>query len=297
MIKGAMFLLAIMFSAPALASEKIVWLSEEHVDRDCVVPCARTAVVFIHGITGSQTTWGDPSGHYYWPKMLSVEPDLYSALDIYRVDYTSNYGSGPAAVRIKAALEKELDAIMIKKRYTKVIFIAHSLGGLITKAYLTHVKNRFGHPALSRFRMVITLGTPNEGADLANIAWLGTQNEHMRVLRTIDVNDFVQLLGSIARDFREKHEDCPTLRTFAAYEKEAAYGLRIVVNQVSATKDAYATEGFEKDHLELSKPQSRSDRVYRWATDAVRGCVQNDGYYCPALQPGPGQCAGRDFPK
>ena len=49
---------------------------------------------------------------------------------------------------------------------------AHSLGGNIVRSYLVHVTARYGHKALSRIRLVVTLGTPYEGADLANLSRL-----------------------------------------------------------------------------------------------------------------------------
>jgi pimeloyl-ACP methyl ester carboxylesterase len=81
-----------------------------------------------------------------------------------------------------ADLEKELDALMLQTRYAKVIFICHSLGGIVARQYLLHVKNRCGHTALGRFRLVITLGTPMQGSALARLAVLASSNEQLRVL-------------------------------------------------------------------------------------------------------------------
>jgi hypothetical protein len=41
---------------------------------------------------------------------------------------------------------------MLQMRYAKVIFICQSLGGIVARQYLLHVKNRYGHTVLGHFR-------------------------------------------------------------------------------------------------------------------------------------------------
>lgn len=109
------------------SAESIVRLTPQR--SNCEAPCKRTAVIFIHGITGSKKTWGDPASSLYWPTMLSNEASLSSDLDVYQIDYNSWRFSGPAAQAIENSIENQLDELMKEKKYSKVIFIAHSLGG------------------------------------------------------------------------------------------------------------------------------------------------------------------------
>jgi triacylglycerol esterase/lipase EstA (alpha/beta hydrolase family) len=202
---------------------------------------------------------------------------------------------------IETEIDKFLDKLILEKKYSKVIFIAHSLGGILVRTYLLHVKHSYGHAALSRFRMVITLGTPNEGSNLANLGQLFTDNEQIRVLKPIDVNDFQQLLIHMRRDIQGKHEACPSLRTFAAFEKKpVSLLLGIVVEEASATQGAFAKIGFERNHIELPKPVSPDDPVYSWATRLVADCVRHDVNACPPpSHPPPSQddpsCPSGDF--
>jgi hypothetical protein len=142
--------------------------------------------------------------------------------------------------------------------------------------------------------MVVTLGTPNEGRSLANLGRLVTENEQIRVLRPIDVNDFQQLVNKSIRDIQEKHEECPSLRTFAAFEKKPVSLGGVVVAEASATKDAFAQIGFERDHNDLPKPLSPNDPVYVWATHLMADCVGNDVGACPPPSRDP-SCPGGDF--
>ena len=116
----------------------------------CAEPCDRAAVVFIHGYTGARETW--TSGQAYWPALLAGDSDLNDRLDIYSVVYDSFLFSGPPISEVVADLEKELDALMLQMRYAKVIFICQSLGGIVARQYLLHVKNRYGHTVLGHFR-------------------------------------------------------------------------------------------------------------------------------------------------
>jgi pimeloyl-ACP methyl ester carboxylesterase len=289
-----LFLLALLgtFATSAMA-EPIARLTP-HRAADCPAPCPRAAVIFIHGITGSKETWGSQAGNLYWPTMLANDAALSNDIDIYQIDYDSKLFDGPATMAIETEIDKFLDKLILEKKYSKVIFIAHSLGGILVRTYLLHVKHSYGHAALSRFRMVITLGTPNEGSSLANLGRLATDNEQIRVLRPIDVNDFQQLVNKSIREIQAKHEACPSLRTFAAFEKKPVFPLGIIVEEASATKDAFAKIGFERNHNELPKPASLDDLVYAWATSLVADCVRNDVNACPPPSPNPG-CPGGDF--
>ena len=43
--------------------------------------------------------------------------------------------------------------------------------------------------------------------------------------------------------------------------------------QTSATRDAYRSEGFDKNHTQLSKPADEHDPIYAWTLNAVQKCA------------------------
>lgn len=263
--------------------------------QDCSRPCTRTAIVFVHGITGDRSTWVNGSTNSYWPAMFAEDSRLKNSADIYRIDYDGGLFDGPAVVPIGNSVDGLLDSLFLLKQYSKIVFVAHSLGGNIVRSYLVHVTARYGHKALSRIRLVVTLGTPYEGADLANLARLFSGNDQIRVLRPIDVNDFQQILNKTANDFQGKHAGCLTLRNFAAYEKLPETAVGIVVGQTSATRDAYRSEGFDKSHTQLSKPADEHDPIYAWILNAVHKCADDDDGYCPARIEVEDLCRSGDF--
>src|SRR5215208_2684551 len=110
-IRLAAILLSFIFLCSVLEAAPIVRLTT-HRAVECEAPCNRTAVLFIHGITGSKETWGDPNGTLYWPEMLAAETSLSNDLDIYQLDCDSNMFEGPAAIPIEEGIETHLDKLL-----------------------------------------------------------------------------------------------------------------------------------------------------------------------------------------
>lgn len=252
----------------------------EHIsDSHCVSPCSRIAIIFIHGITGNQDTWLNEDTSARWPDLIANDPKFERQIDVFSIDYDSDGFSGPSFVTILKELDQQLDDLLVSKNYEKAIFVAHSLGGNLARAYLHHLKNRYGHEAMSTFRMIFTLGTPNMGSSLANIAkWL-SGNEQVRVLTTLSENDFQQHLNVSTNEILAKHEDyCPDLSFFSAYELNPTPPVGVIVTQESATtfSDNSAVKGFRLNHSELAKPRGRDDPLYQWVAGGISSCLNGE---------------------
>jgi pimeloyl-ACP methyl ester carboxylesterase len=75
--------------------------------------------------------------------------------------YTINYGPPLAGIEHFAGqLNTRIDAICVATGAAQVILIAHSMGGLVARAYLRH----FGAARVAR---LVTIGTPHHGSVLA----------------------------------------------------------------------------------------------------------------------------------
>jgi pimeloyl-ACP methyl ester carboxylesterase len=249
---------------------------------ECVAPC-RFAVFFLHGFTGNpDKTWGEGSSS--WPTLVASDPALGSRMDVYKVRYTSSWFSHLNLGTIVAALGSQFDDKMRDKKYDKVILIAHSLGGNVSRNYLIHVKLKYGHTALSRFPLVVLLGTPMEGSELARIKSLPGVSAQLSSLTPIAENDYLTLLEQSLTDVAVKRSDnhCTPIFVMAGYEEHPILG-HIVVSQNSATRDATESRGFSKNHLELPKPGGRDDGVYQWVDAAIKSCL-GGGYQCPTEQ-------------
>jgi hypothetical protein len=186
-------------------------------------------------------------------------------------------------------------------RYPKVVFVAHSLGGDIARAYLIHVAGRYGHASLARFRLVYTFGTPLEGSPRAYFNKLSL-NPQTRVLLPLKINDFLQFTNLLMRDVDAKHKEyCPSLRFLAGYETKPLPGVGIIVSKESATLDSNESKAFHENHIEMVKPANRTDpdSAYMWVKQGVKACVDASGQCLSAahLYGGPcGDTAPDGFP-
>jgi hypothetical protein len=180
-----------------------------------------------------------------------------------------------------------LDDLLFRQgKYKKIVLVCHSLGGILCRSHLLHVKLRWGHAYLSLFPASFTFGTPLLGAHIANFLRVSA-NAEARALTPAEANDYLQLLMNSTEEFNEKRETlgCPELLFYAGYEQQktpASNSLPhvkvLVVPKESATAGVPdgRIKGFPKDHRQMVKPADRTDDAYRWVRDVLKACRSND---------------------
>lgn len=115
-------------------------------------------VLFIHG-------YGCNSGYWHaMSKLLANANISHGAVDLEPV-----FGGIDDFVPI---VDRAVEALCKTTRQDKIIIVAHSMGGLVSRAYL---RARGG----TRIAKVITLGTPHHGTGLAN-SGIGLNGRQMR---------------------------------------------------------------------------------------------------------------------
>jgi hypothetical protein len=149
-----------------------------------------------------------------------------------------------------------------------VVFITHSLGGLVIKKVLqqamTH-QNPEWKPIGQQMRGVVFLATPHTGADAAIIHYLDTLRQVLRL--TVSIDD----LRANAPALRElniwyrNNAKAPQIRHQVYYEKHSIRGLPLVVDESSAD---FGSQGVfaipvDADHLTICKPRTREELVYK----------------------------------
>ncbi|QLA82506.1 alpha/beta fold hydrolase [Acidovorax sp. JMULE5] len=244
---------------------------------------SKTALVFVHGIFGAKSTWqGDKA---YWPALMNQS--LAGAADIYRVDYESfgDAKNGLSVTNIVKAMSDQIDEVVQPKRYSQIIFVAHSLGGNIVRAYLLKVKLRQGHLELDRYPTAFFLATPSEGSTIASYGQLVLASPLLRALVPLDENDFLQLVMMGEGDWITKHSAVGCTRNvfLYAYEKKPLLGV-MVVPKASALpwggNESFVSQqtirGFERNHSTIVKPESLNDPVHRWVADKAKACLKGE---------------------
>jgi hypothetical protein len=141
-------------------------------------------------------------------------------------------------------------------RHDELTFVCHSMGGLVTRAYILKYRNE----VVQKIRLLYFFATPTTGASLATLASLVSRNPQLKQLYSMDVADsYVGVLQSnwLAADLR--------LKSYCAYETQPLPALRsVVVERQSATNLCTQPPiAIEADHIGIVKPPTRDSITYR----------------------------------
>ena len=233
-------------------------------------------IVFVHGLFGnSDDTWRF-SPTIYWPKLLLSDP-TFDDSDIYVASYPASFGDTMNIERIVDNLRNRLVADKIFSEHREVVFVCHSLGGLIVERLL--VKEREFD---DKVRFVYFFGTPQTGADIPYFAELfGPPTFHD--LAAKEDNETLQAIGGEWRNARL------AIPTFCAYETKRFRGVRIVVDHDSATRICTEPEvPIDDDHEGMVKPSGTRHDSYLALVTAVRSIpIAPEKAPQPARQPTP----------
>ena len=146
---------------------------------------ASVDIVFVHGLTGNAyNTWLHKDARVHWPSELLRQdiPDARILSFGYDADIV-NFWNPASNSRLSSHAENLVGDLVRKRERTntetrKILFVAHSLGGLITAHALSHSRNtveRFLHQIEHYTAGIVFLGVPHCGADLASWASFGTR--------------------------------------------------------------------------------------------------------------------------
>jgi pimeloyl-ACP methyl ester carboxylesterase len=221
-------------------------------------------IVFVHGLHGDRDTWR-ASNEAYWPDMLRVDPH-FSHSDVFVAEYPSPSSRGQYSTKqLAQRLWQQLKDNRVWD-HREVVFIAHSLGGLITEEMLLN------HPAdAARVRFIVSYATPHEGSFVASFAKIYDSDPLLTDLSDSTDNSFLI-------DLEQHWRSTPyteRIHRFCAYEgldTAASDGvgryLRAhtrVVSYYSATYGCDTDTAPQKimtDHIGIVKPASRNADAY-----------------------------------
>ncbi|OKP07146.1 Protein SERAC1 [Penicillium subrubescens] len=189
-------------------------------------------IVAIHGLNGHYfQTWATPVSdgrEVNWLKDLL--PKQIPNARIMSFGYNSAVQMSKSAGDISLFADQLLEDLFIRRQRQEepgrpIIFICHSLGGIVFKQTLNRAfeKARY-RPLLQKVVGVIFFGTPHQGSDLAswgtvlsNIIRFGTlgTTTNSRLSRDLESNS--RILASISKSFVERGKD---LEIYSFYETD-----------------------------------------------------------------------------
>lgn len=209
-------------------------------------------IVLVHGIFGSaKDTWACPQGDFYWPKALLKDP-AFADSDIYVAAYDSPFfGNHMTIDEVVSNLANRFQSDGIFS-HREVVFVAHSLGGLIVQRFLiTH------REFAKQVPLIMFYSTPETGAQIAQLGHIFTSDPLLKEMFPGNDNDYLLNLENewIAASF--------PIRRYCAYEKQPTKGIW-VVDRLSGTRNCTNKTPIpiNKDHIGIVKPCSTQDDAY-----------------------------------
>jgi pimeloyl-ACP methyl ester carboxylesterase len=119
----------------------------------------------------ARSTW--TNGSAYWPDLLAGD-DVFAGTSIYVHEYKTTFrGGGLSVDELAEDLKARLDADRVTQHY-QLIFIAHSMGGLVARDVLLKYRD-----LAAKTRFIFFLATPTTGAAIANWAELVSLNPNL----------------------------------------------------------------------------------------------------------------------
>jgi pimeloyl-ACP methyl ester carboxylesterase len=215
--------------------------------------------VFVHGVYGSaMTTWNCSQGKGSWPELMAAD-DTFKNSDIYVVDYPSPKIGNMMSVdeEVSNIMNRLTDAKVFD--HSEVVFLVHSLGGLVTqRLLLTH------RDLIPKVKFIYFFSTPDEGAQIAKVGHLFNDDPVLKQMFHGDDNTFIE---GIETDWINAKLDMPR---YCAFERVKTDGV-LVVDRLSATRLCnQAPVALYANHNTIVEPCDTNDGSYIAFRNAYR---------------------------
>ena len=250
--------------------------------------------MFIHGLGGDAfKTWSNDKDHTKsWPFWLG---EAFPNVGVWSIGYASSPSKLTRVLGWFSAKHEDAGQTMplpdrglqllnqLQQRgigQRSILFICHSLGGLVAKQILRSSADATGdglretalREVAANTRGVLFLATPHNGAALASML-----NAFRTVLgTTVSITD-LKLHDAHLRElfnWYRNHSQRLQIETITYYEGRRVRGALPIVNETSSHPGVGADPlMLDEDHLSIAKPSSTDTDVYLGACSLLRDCV------------------------
>jgi protein SERAC1 len=238
----------------------------------CDNPKRRGDVIFVHGLGGhSRGTWHPEelrNDDNFWLTWLAQErPDLGIWSFGYKAEPSAWKGSTMPLFDRASNLQAYLEVSDIGKY--PIIFIAHSMGGLLVKEMLRNAQTFQKKAVIQQTKGIVFISTPHTGSHLANLI------DKIGILArtTVSVNELKLHIPQLRQlnEWYRQNVDSLEITTKVYYETKPTQGF-LVVDPDSANpgiKDVQPT-ATDDDHLSITKPKSTDNLVYKGVSQFIK---------------------------
>jgi pimeloyl-ACP methyl ester carboxylesterase len=216
-------------------------------------------VIFVHGVLGdSIDSWINPRTKAYWPDLLTKD-STFDNYDVYVYGYPTpltgrSYTIDELADNMRLVLSQ---ADVLSQR--ELIFLSHSMGGLVTRALLLKYRN-----LMPKVGLLFFYSTPTTGSQLANVANLASDNPQLHAMFPMGHSTYIEGLQSAWL----AEPKTKMIRSYCAYEKLATHGVDVVTRQSATNLCTESLNPILEDHISIVKPASATALSYLAFRDA-----------------------------
>ena len=232
-------------------------------------------VVFVHGLNGGMDTWAYNT-QISFPSLLLADSrinDFDIACFNYFTTFTNIYGKCKSFIsKMFSSLKSSRKNLPIEEigellktefsvnfsKYKKIIIIAHSMGGLISKYCILQQIEHDGRTPVTGF---ISLAVPHQGAEAANIASLISSNAHVGDLKVLS-----EAIDKLNRSWSQSSVTPEVKYIYGAHDSFVKKNSAIPTDTIKANAMAV-----NEDHIGICKPKDRTQIVYAAVVSFIEG--------------------------
>lgn len=240
-------------------------------------------VVFVHGVFGTKDdTWLSNGRSANFPQLLATDPELRDKVDVFAFEYfTPKFGEAPSIVDLADQLRGELDDHRVFESHQKVVFLAHSMGGIVVRQFLLNHQD-----LIAKVPMAFFYATPTNGSEMASVGKLVSANPQLRGMVPLEGNDLLQAIQSGWLNSPK----AMSIASYCAVEDRSISGIMIVTRSSATSLCNRPLDPITANHIEIVKPADRGDSRYTRFASALQKEV-----FTPELKltgPGTGSAEG-----
>jgi pimeloyl-ACP methyl ester carboxylesterase len=232
----------------------------------------KNLILFVHGFTSDSSTWTNPNGVSF-PEMLCEEEFIKDNFDMAYFNYFTQLSDFKKA-RSSVTLVSKLFGCSIKAKkniglkklsdflksvidvfcteYKNIVLVSHSMGGLISKAYIL---NELEENSSTKIKLFLSIAVPHNGSNWANIgSALIKRNPQL-----VDLKPLSDFLNEINNDWIHVNEGIPkTIYYYGQFDD--------VVDETSAISYQAVKQhkiSCNDDHFSITKPDTKNSIIYQ----------------------------------
>ena len=257
-------------------------------------------VIFIHGLNGNGRQYWIPDGHpeCFWPRWIGEDIE---EVGVWSISYPASAFAWQGAVmplgqRVASIINLLLVNGLITER--PVVFITHSLGGLLVKQMLRSARDGTvanAESLVEQTKGIVFIATPHQGSNLANIVdslGFSLSNDIVENLKR-DQPNLIDLNTWFVNNFNtldiQVQAFCETLPTPLGRRNFFGRIIRsIVVNCTSANPmlPKVNVVPLDKDHISICQLYNREENLlYKNVVPFIKKCLLSSPDKIPTVAP------------